>query len=152
MLLKLMESCGETGRRFDPSPMIPYMKSLGIPYFFESQNLLDDAKTSNPRSICAWCSRMKRGILYSCARREGYNKLVLAQHLDDLAESMLMSAFHNGRLRTMKANYMNKVNDLGRASSCYVLYEVNYIGLVSLASSIPAHHESQLHEHGNAGL
>ena len=35
-------------------------------------------------------------------------RLVLAQHLDDLAESMLMSAFHNGRLRTMKACYVNK--------------------------------------------
>ena len=59
-----------------------------------------------------WCSRMKRGILYSCARREKYNVLVLAQHLDDLAESMLMSAFNNGRLRTMKANYVNKGEDV----------------------------------------
>ena len=29
----------------------------------------------------------------------------MGQHLDDLAESFLMSAFHNGFLRTMKANY-----------------------------------------------
>eukprot|EP00455_Lapot_gusevi_P001469 TRINITY_DN10588_c0_g1_i4.p1 TRINITY_DN10588_c0_g1~~TRINITY_DN10588_c0_g1_i4.p1 ORF type:complete len:147 (-),score=45.74 TRINITY_DN10588_c0_g1_i4:25-435(-) len=29
----------------------------------------------------------------------------MGQHLDDLAESFLMSAFHNGCLRTMKANY-----------------------------------------------
>ena len=27
----------------------------------------------------------------------------MGQHLDDLAESFLMSVFHNGRLRTMKA-------------------------------------------------
>lgn len=56
-------------------------------------------------SICSFCSRMKRGRLYSCARREGYNVLALGQHLDDLAESFLMSAFHNGLLRTMKASY-----------------------------------------------
>ena len=48
---------------------------------------------------------MKRGLLYRCCRRHGYNKLVLAQHLDDLSESFLMSSFHNGNLRTMKANY-----------------------------------------------
>lgn len=56
-------------------------------------------------SICSFCSRMKRGRLYACARREGYNTLAMGQHLDDLAESFLMSAFHNGFLRTMKANY-----------------------------------------------
>lgn len=48
---------------------------------------------------------MKRGRLYSCARREGYNVLALGQHLDDLAESFLMSLFHNGLLHTMKAAY-----------------------------------------------
>ena len=37
---------------------------------------------------------------------------VLAQHLDDLAESFLMSVFHNGELRTMKACYMNKEKDI----------------------------------------
>ena len=44
---------------FDPSPLVGYMKSLGIPYFFESQPLLDLATSTNPVSICAWCSRMK---------------------------------------------------------------------------------------------
>jgi hypothetical protein len=48
---------------------------------------------------------MKRGRLYACARREGFNVLAMGQHLDDLAESFLMSVFHNGFLRTMKANY-----------------------------------------------
>ena len=43
--------------------------------------------------------RMKRGLLYSCCREHGYNKLVLAQHLDDLAESFIMSALHNGQVR-----------------------------------------------------
>lgn len=43
--------------------------------------------------------RMKRGLLYTCCRDNGYNKLVLAQHLDDLAESFIMSALHNGQVR-----------------------------------------------------
>ena len=38
--------------------------------------------------------------------------LALAQHADDLAESFVMSAFHNGRLRTMKAHYMNNAGDI----------------------------------------
>ena len=49
---------------------------------------------------------MKRGVLYTCASEEGYNVLALAQHLDDLAESFVMGAFHNGQLRTMRAKYV----------------------------------------------
>jgi tRNA(Ile)-lysidine synthase TilS/MesJ len=63
-------------------------------------------------SFCAYCSRMKRGIMYTVCRREGYGVLALAQHLDDLAESFLMSAFHGGQLRTMKARYLNDAGDV----------------------------------------
>ena len=63
-------------------------------------------------SFCAYCSRLRRGILYRLAREQGYNVLALAQHLDDLAESFLMSAFHGGQLRTMKARYTNKDGDV----------------------------------------
>jgi selenocysteine lyase/cysteine desulfurase/tRNA(Ile)-lysidine synthase TilS/MesJ len=97
---------------YDPSPLKKYMNLLGIPYFFESDNLIETAKECNASSICSWCSRMKRGILYNCARREGYNVLVLAQHMDDLAESFIMSIFHNGYLRTQKVNYMNDAGDV----------------------------------------
>ena len=44
------------------------------------------AKLAVCESICSFCSRMKRGRLYACARREGYNVLAMGQHLDDLAE------------------------------------------------------------------
>ncbi|XP_065884795.1 uncharacterized protein [Dysidea avara] len=98
---------------YDPSPLIPYLAALKIPYFFEKQAILEQA-TNLPQcdSICSFCSRMKRGRLYSCARREHYNVLAMGQHLDDLAESFLMSIFHNGALRTMKANYTVKEGDL----------------------------------------
>ena len=51
-------------------------------------------------------------LTYHYFRREGYNVLAMGQHLDDLAESFLMSVFHNGRIRTMKANYTVKEGDL----------------------------------------
>jgi len=89
------------------------MKKLGVKYFFERDPILERAKKSLQNdSICAYCARMKRGIIYNCARREGYNVIALGQHLDDLAESFLMSSFHNGLLRTMKANYVIDQGDL----------------------------------------
>jgi tRNA 2-thiocytidine biosynthesis protein TtcA len=63
-------------------------------------------------SYCAYCSRMRRGILYRVARENGYNVLALAQHLDDLAETFLMSAFFGGKLRTMKPSYLNDAGDV----------------------------------------
>ena len=98
---------------FDPAPLKPYVASLGIPYFFESQPVMELGKEHmQGDSYCSWCARMKRGIMYSTARREGYNVLALAQHLDDLAESFLMSAFHSGQLRSMKAHYTIDEGDL----------------------------------------
>ena len=98
---------------FNPEQLKDYLAELGIPYFYESESIAENAKTQmKNNSFCAYCSRIKRGIMYATCRREGYNVLALAQHLDDLAESFLMSAFRGGQLRTMKANYTNKDGDV----------------------------------------
>ncbi|XP_014783863.1 uncharacterized protein LOC106878996 [Octopus bimaculoides] len=99
---------------YNPSPLKKYLSCLGVPYFFESQGIMDTASNLPYKceSICSFCSRMKRGRIYMCARREGYNVVSLGQHLDDLAESFLMSFFHNGIMRTMKAHYTVQDNDL----------------------------------------
>lgn len=98
---------------FDPSPLKDYMKALNVPYYYLSEGIIERAACEmQGDSLCAYCARMKRGLLYTCCRKEGYNKLVLAQHLDDLAESFMMSAMHNGQLRTMKAKYWNETRDV----------------------------------------
>lgn len=98
---------------FDPSPLIGYVHSLQVPYHFLSEPIVELAKTKlQGDSLCAFCARFKRGLLYSCCRNNGYNKLILAQHLDDLAESFMMSALHNGQVRTMKANYSIEAGDV----------------------------------------
>lgn len=63
-------------------------------------------------SICSWCSRLKRGLIYQCMRENSYNVLALGQHLDDICESFLMSVFRNGILRTMLGNYVIDKKDL----------------------------------------
>ena len=98
---------------FDPTPLGAYLESLGIPHFFHSEPVVERAqKQMRGDSFCSFCSRIRRSSLYTIARENGYNALVLAQHLDDLAESFLMSAFHQGRLETMKAHYTIDAGDL----------------------------------------
>jgi len=98
---------------FDPSPLKHYMAAKGVTYFYQSQAIEQRAVNHmGNKSFCSFCSRMKRGIMYTTANKENYNVLALAQHLDDLAESFLMSAFHGGQLRTMKACYTNDKGEL----------------------------------------
>ncbi|KAG7356486.1 aminotransferase [Nitzschia inconspicua] len=102
---------------FDPSPLIPYVEGLGLKYHYIQDDIVERASSAGKdgklvSSLCAYCARMKRGNLYACARANNCNKLVLAQHLDDLAESFMMSVMHNGFLRTMKANYRINAGDL----------------------------------------
>lgn len=98
---------------FDPSPLKGYLDTLNIPYYYRSQAIVEQAqKTMRRDSFCAYCARMKRGIMYATARQQAYNVLALAQHLDDLAESFLMSALYSGCLKTMKAHYTNDAGDV----------------------------------------
>ncbi|OQY56575.1 MAG: tRNA 2-thiocytidine biosynthesis protein TtcA [Candidatus Parabeggiatoa sp. nov. 2] len=98
---------------FDPSPLKAYLAELGIAYFYTTQPIMEQAKKHLQRkSFCAYCARMKRGIMYRIAREQDCNVLALAQHLDDLAESFLMSTLYSGRLQTMKAHYTNDAGDV----------------------------------------
>jgi selenocysteine lyase/cysteine desulfurase/tRNA(Ile)-lysidine synthase TilS/MesJ len=101
---------------YNPRPLRAYVESLGVPYFYLEQSIMADAQglqaDGNKLSICSYCARMKRGMLYSCCRRQGFNVLALGQHLDDLVESFLMSLFHNGKMRTQKACYLNEDGDI----------------------------------------
>jgi tRNA 2-thiocytidine biosynthesis protein TtcA len=98
---------------FDPSPLKGYLKSLNVDYHFVSEPVVKLAdKHMKKDSFCAFCSRMRRGLMYKTAREHNYNVIALGQHLDDLSESFLMSALHGGRLKTMKAHYINDDADL----------------------------------------
>ena len=98
---------------FDPHTLTRYYDNIGVRWHYAEQPIMEQAKEHmDGDSFCSYCSRMKRGIMYSTCRREGYNVLVLAQHLDDLAESLMMSIFHGGQLRTMKASYTNRDGDI----------------------------------------
>ena len=61
-------------------------QKLCIKFDYFSDIISQAANLSVCESICAFCSRMKRGRMYACARREGYNVLAIGQHLDDIAE------------------------------------------------------------------
>ncbi|GAA8854671.1 tRNA 2-thiocytidine(32) synthetase TtcA [Helicobacter pylori] len=62
-------------------------------------------KRREKSSFCSFCSRLRRGTLYSKALEEGYNKVAIAHHLDDAVESFFMNFTYNGSLRSMPPIY-----------------------------------------------
>lgn len=104
----------------DPIGMMSYLKTMGVPYFYEDQtgkpscdvaeNRPDDPMDAN--GACSFCNRTIRARLYSIAKRHNYNVLAIGQHLDDLTEGFLVSVFHGGELKTMKAHYYIRRQDL----------------------------------------
>ena len=52
-------------------------------------------------TYCALCSRLRRGIIYTYAEKNGFNKIALGHHRDDLITTLLMSILYNGEIRSM---------------------------------------------------
>lgn len=59
-------------------------------------------------SFCSFFSRMRRGALYTYALENGFNKVAIAHHLDDAAESFFMNFIYNGALRSLAPKYTAK--------------------------------------------
>lgn len=79
----------------------------GIPHEIYHTSIADTIKEKRREgsSYCSFCSRMRRGALYSKAIEGGYNKVAIAHHLDDAAESFFMNLTYNGSLRSMPPIY-----------------------------------------------
>ena len=50
---------------------------------------------------CYICARMRREYLYKNAQKLGCNKIALGHHFDDVIETVLMSMFYGGQMKTM---------------------------------------------------
>ena len=50
---------------------------------------------------CYLCARMRRGYLYSNAKKLGCNKIALGHHFDDVVETILMGMIYGAQIQTM---------------------------------------------------
>ena len=93
-----------------PEDVLPaYFESLGVPYRIleeDTYSLVTDMVPEG-KTYCGWCSRFRRGILYKFARNEGYNKIALGHHRDDMIETLFLNMFHGGKLKSMPAKLLS---------------------------------------------
>ncbi len=97
-----------------PSTVLPdFLRNKGVPHRVEYRDTYSIViGKSQGRTLCALCSRLRRGHLYRIAREEGCSAVVLGHHRDDILETFFMNLFHGGRLATMPPKLLNEEGDL----------------------------------------
>ena len=88
---------------WNDAPLKAWLKKHNIPHEILKQDTYSIVKDKVPenKTYCGLCSRLRRGIIYRYANEHGFNKIALGHHRDDLNETLLMSIFYNGAIRSM---------------------------------------------------
>ena len=87
-----------------PAHVLPeYLSGRGIPYTILEQDTYSVVKRNIPegKTMCSLCSRLRRGALYTFAHDNGYNKIALGHHKDDIVATFFLNMFFGGRLAGM---------------------------------------------------
>lgn len=87
-----------------PEQVLPdYLRARGVDFrileqdtYAVVQRLVPEGKTT-----CALCSRLRRGALYSFAAEQGYTKIALGHHRDDILATFFLNLFFGGSLKAM---------------------------------------------------
>lgn len=88
---------------WDDSALKTWLKHKNIPHTILTRDTYSIVKEKIPegQTYCSLCSRLRRGIIYRYAEEQGYNKIALGHHRDDLIRSLLMSILYNGSISSM---------------------------------------------------
>lgn len=88
---------------YDPDVLPAYLRSLGVPFHVLEQDTYSVVKRVIPegKTMCSLCSRLRRGSLYTYAAENGYSKIALGHHRDDIVETLFLNLFHQGSLKAM---------------------------------------------------
>lgn len=88
---------------WDDSGLRAWLTERDIPFTILHQDTYTIVKDKIPenKTYCSLCSRLRRGIIYRYASENGFTKIALGHHRDDLIQTLLMSIFYGGEIRSM---------------------------------------------------
>ena len=93
-----------------PEHVLPdYLDELGIEYHILKEDTYSVVKRVIPedKTYCGLCSRLRRGIIYRFAREQGFTKIALGHHRDDIIETLFLNLFYGGKLKAMPAKLLS---------------------------------------------
>jgi tRNA 2-thiocytidine biosynthesis protein TtcA len=93
-----------------PEHILPeYLDALDIEYHILEEDTYSVVKRVIPqdKTYCGLCSRLRRGIIYRFAKEQGYTKIALGHHRDDIIETLFLNMFYGGKLKSMPAKLLS---------------------------------------------
>ena len=93
-----------------PEHVLPaYLDEMGVTYDVIEQDTYSVVQTLTPegKTTCPVCSRLRRGILYTHAKKIGASKIALGHHLDDVVETLMLNMFYGAKLKAMPAKLLS---------------------------------------------
>ena len=88
---------------YDADVLPNYLRSIDMPFEIIEQDTYSVVKRVVPegKTMCGLCSRLRRGALYNYAERNGFTKIALGHHRDDIVETMFLNLFYQSSLKAM---------------------------------------------------
>ena len=88
---------------YDAAVLPNYLRSIGMPFEIIEQDTYSVVKRVVPegKTMCGLCSRLRRGALYHHAEQNGFTKIALGHHRDDIVETMFLNLFYQSSLKAM---------------------------------------------------
>src|SRR5690606_23350887 len=83
-----------------PEHVLPrYLESRGVDYRILEQDTYSVVTRVVPegKTMCSLCSRLRRGALYAFAEEQGYTKIALGHHRDDLVATFFLNLFFHSK-------------------------------------------------------
>jgi tRNA 2-thiocytidine biosynthesis protein TtcA len=87
-----------------PAHVLPaYLESIGVSYRILEQDTYSVVTRVVPegKTMCSLCSRLRRGALYAHAAEQGFTKIALGHHRDDLVSTFFLNLFFHAKLASM---------------------------------------------------
>ncbi|BDU14955.1 tRNA 2-thiocytidine(32) synthetase TtcA [Lysobacter auxotrophicus] len=87
-----------------PEHVLPqYLESIGVAYHIIEQDTYSVVTRVVPegKTMCSLCSRLRRGALYTYAEENGFTKIALGHHRDDLVATFFLNLFFHAKLAGM---------------------------------------------------
>lgn len=87
-----------------PGHVLPdYLESLGVDFHIIEQDTYSVVSRVIPegKTMCSLCSRLRRGALYTYAEENGFTRIALGHHRDDLVNTFFLNLFFHAKLSGM---------------------------------------------------
>ena len=87
-----------------PEHVLPeYLRSIGVDFHVIEQDTYSVVSRVIPegKTMCSLCSRLRRGALYHYAEANGFSKIALGHHRDDLVNTFFLNLFFHAKLGGM---------------------------------------------------